>query len=416
MSEQRNGPTVSHAADIADHYDVVVAGARCAGAATGMLLARSGLRVLVVDPQRPGSDTLSTHALMRDAVSRLARWNLLQPVVVAGTPPVRRTTFVYGDATGSEERIDIDIAARDGIDALYAPRRTVLDPVLQEGARTHGADVRLGWSVTGVIRRAGTVEGAELSSTDGRHASVRADLVIGADGIRSRVARLVGARTTLRAEHAAATIYAYVPNPGLDGYLWAYRPGVSVGVIPTNDDRACVFTSMPPARFEAERAGGLAGLHRRLLSECVPELAARLERRPGEPTTHRAFPGLPGFIRDGHGPGWALVGDAGYFRDPLTAHGITDALREAELLADAVLSGEAGALARWSGERAERVRAFLQVTDRIASFAWSLDEIRELHLTLSREMRTLATTYMRSALQVTSTAPSSDFAVGHFDT
>lgn len=402
--------------EIRNRYDVVIAGARCAGAATGMLLARSGLRVLVVDPQRPGSDTLSTHALMRDAVSQLARWDLLEPIVAADTPPVRRTTFLYGNASGPEERIDIDIASRGGIDALYAPRRTVLDPTLQEGARAHGADVHLGWAVTGIIRRSGTVVGAELSSVDGRHTSVRADLVIGADGIRSRVARLVGARTTLRAEHAAATIYAYLPDPGLEGYVWAYRPGVSVGAIPTNGGQACVFTSMPPARFEAERAGGLTGLHRRLLEECVPELAARLHRTPSGPAAHRAFPGVPGFIREGHGPGWALVGDAGYFRDPLTAHGITDALREAELLADAVLAGAPGALARWSEDRVERVRTFLEVTDHIASFAWSMDEIRELHLTLSRAMRTLAESYMRSADQVTSTAPSSDFAVGHFET
>ncbi len=408
--------TADDGTPIADRYDVVVAGARCAGAATGMLLARSGLRVLVVDPQRPGSDTLSTHALMRDAVSQLTRWDLLRPVVAAGTPPVRRTTFVYGDVPGSEERIDIDIAARGGIDALYAPRRTVLDPALQEGARAHGADVRLGWSVTGVVRRSGAVVGADLSSVDGRRTSVRADLVIGADGIRSRVARLVGARTTFQAEHAAATVYAYLPDPGLEGYVWAYRPGVSVGAIPTNGNQACVFTSMPPARFATERAGGLADLHRRLLEECVPELAGRLHRTTSEPTAHRAFPGVPGFIREGHGPGWALVGDAGYFRDPLTAHGITDAFREAELLAEAVLSDEARALTRWSEERLERVRTFLEVTDRIASFAWSMDEIRELHLTLSREMRTLAKSYMRSAVQVTSTAPSSDFAVGHFDT
>jgi menaquinone-9 beta-reductase len=416
MTETPREPNTGHGTEIANRYDVIVAGARCAGAATAMLLARRGLRVLVVDPQRPGSDTLSTHALMRDAVSQLTRWNLLRPLVAAGTPPVRRTTFVYGGEAGSEERVDIDIAPRDGIDALYAPRRTVLDPVLQEGARAHGADVRLGWAVTGVVRRSGVVVGAEISSADGRHASVGADLVIGADGIHSRVARLVGARTTLRAEHAAATIYAYLPDPGLGGYLWAYRPGVSVGAIPTNGNRACVFTSMPPARFEAERARGLAALHGRILAECVPGLAHRMDRTPGEPTTPRAFAGVPGFVREGHGPGWALVGDAGYFRDPITAHGITDALRESELLADAILSTEAGALARWSEGRSERVRGFLEVTDRIASLAWSMDEIRELHLALSREMRLLAKSYMRSAVHVTSTAPSRDFAVGHFDT
>ena len=110
------------------HYDAVIVGARAAGAATAMLLARAGLRVLVVDRSRYGADTLSTHALMRGGVLQLHRWGLLDRVVDAGTPPIRHTTFHY--ATTSI----ITIKPSHGVDALYAPRRTLLDPVLVDAA------------------------------------------------------------------------------------------------------------------------------------------------------------------------------------------------------------------------------------------------------------------------------------------
>src|SRR6266852_5453545 len=111
-------------------YDVVVVGARAAGASTAMLLARSGQRVLLIDRQPYGSDTLSTHALMRGGVLALHRWGLLDRVIAAGTPPVRRTIFRYGD-----EEVAVDIRRQDGVDALYAPRRTVIDPILVDAAR-----------------------------------------------------------------------------------------------------------------------------------------------------------------------------------------------------------------------------------------------------------------------------------------
>jgi len=97
----------------ATKYDVVVVGARCAGAATAMLLAREGRRVLLVDRGRYGSDTLSTHALMRGAVVQLHRWNILPAVIASGTTPVRRATFYYGD-----ESVAVPIASRDGIEAI----------------------------------------------------------------------------------------------------------------------------------------------------------------------------------------------------------------------------------------------------------------------------------------------------------
>ena len=170
------------------HYDVVIAGARCAGAATALLLARQGARVLVLDKSRYGTDTLSTHALMRGAVVQLHRWGVLPRVVEAGTPPVRSTTFHLRDAVTT-----IKIKPKHGVDALYAPRRTVLDTILADAARSAGADVRFGTSVTGLRRdRAGRVTGI-TGRAGATRLEVSADLVVGADGRRSAVARWVGA-------------------------------------------------------------------------------------------------------------------------------------------------------------------------------------------------------------------------------
>src|SRR5215471_6268556 len=138
-SPVRHGLELAMDEELKSHYDAVVVGARCAGAATALLLARRGLSVLVVDRDRRGADTLSTLALMRAGVLQLHRWNLLDQVRAAGAPPIRSTSFVYGD-----EEITIPIKPRDGVDALYAPRRTVLDPVLADAAAAAGADVRFG--------------------------------------------------------------------------------------------------------------------------------------------------------------------------------------------------------------------------------------------------------------------------------
>ncbi len=132
---------------LAQRYDAVVVGARCAGAATGMLLARAGARVLIVDREAPGMDTLSTHALMRGAVMQLHRWGLLERIRAAGTPPVRRSRFVYG-----AEGVELAIKPSHGVDALCAPRRTVLDPVLADGAAEAGAELRWGVSAHELLR------------------------------------------------------------------------------------------------------------------------------------------------------------------------------------------------------------------------------------------------------------------------
>ena len=364
-----------------DRYDVVIAGARCAGASTAMLLARQGMRVLVVDPTGPGSDTLSTHALMRGAVLQLHRWGVLDAVRAAGTPAIRKTTFHY-----DSEPIEVSIKEQDGVEALYAPRRTVVDAILCDAALAAGAEVVHGYSVVYLLGAPeGPIRGVKITGADQNVIDVAADLVIGADGVRSRVARILEAEFDYTVLHTTASIYGYRKDLGWEGFHWLYNIGGAVGSIPTNDGDTCVFASLPPTRFEEERTNGLDALYHAVLSEVSPELARSVNASEASGKL-RAFAGTTGFLRRASGPGWALVGDAGYFKDPITAHGITDALRDAELLARAVADGGEGALAGYQETRDGLVKGLLDVTDHIASFEWDLDEAKEDHLVLSREM------------------------------
>ncbi len=362
-------------------YDAVVVGARCAGASTAMLLARQGLRVLVVDSGLYGTDTLSTHALMRGAVLQLHRWGILDGLKAAGTPPVRKTWFHYGD-----EVIEIPIKPADGIDALYAPRRTVLDTLLVDAARSAGAEVVYQTRLVDLIRSSDDrVAGVVLLDFSGQKREIKAGIVIGADGLRSTVARLVAAEACATGRNAAATVFAYWSDVEIEGYHWLFRPGVATGAIPTNDGLTCVFAAVPEQRFRKEIAGDVAAGYHRLLAEFAPELASAIAGRRREGNL-RGFPGQLGFLRRCGGPGWALVGDAGYFRDPLIAHGITDAFRDAEFLARAILKSPEGALADYQSARDDLSLNLFRLSDDIASFEWTFQELKEKHLDMSKEM------------------------------
>ncbi|MGD9998231.1 MAG: NAD(P)/FAD-dependent oxidoreductase [Ilumatobacteraceae bacterium] len=365
-----------------DTYDVIVVGARVAGAATAMLLARAGLRVVVLDHAAPGSDALSTHALMRAGVLQLSRWGLLKDIVAAGTPPVRRTTFQYGG-----ERIVISIKPTVGVDALYAPRRTLLDPLIVRAAEEAGAAVHHRTSVIGLIRRDGRVIGVRATTVDGSMIELRAPLVVGADGIRSSVASLTGAAVVRSGTSTSATTYGYFHGLETDGYEWNFEPDACSGVIPTNDGAACVFVGATPARI----GRGGVGLIHEIIAESAPELSERLARAT-PPAGARTWAGQPGFVRRAWGPGWALVGDAGYFKDPLSAHGLTDALRDAELVARAVTSGFGRqavldtALAEYESLRDRLSLPLFDVVERIAAQQWSTAEIGSLLMELSSAM------------------------------
>jgi putative flavoprotein involved in K+ transport len=362
-------------------YDAVIIGARCAGAATAMLLARQGLKVLAVDRSRHGSDTLSTHALMRGAVIQLHRWGLLDKVRATGTPPVSTTTFHY-----REKCVAVAIKPREGVDALYAPRRTVLDPILADAAVEAGAEILRGPRIVDLIHTAGEqVRGVVIEDKPGHFRQIHANIVIGADGISSTVARLVHARPYLEAGQATGIVYGYWEGLELSGYNWYFRPGVTAGAIATNGG-SCVFAGIPQNRFRNEIRFGLDDGYFRVLREAAPDLAASLAacRQTG---AFRGYAGHPGFLRQSWGPGWALVGDAAYFKDPITAHGITDALRDAELLARAVAVGTTKALADYQRIRDGLSLELFRITNAVASLDWELEDLEQLHKDMSDEMK-----------------------------
>jgi 2-polyprenyl-6-methoxyphenol hydroxylase-like FAD-dependent oxidoreductase len=343
-----------------------------------MLLAQRGLDVLVVDRTARGSDTLSTHALMRGGVNQLHRWGLLPRVVDAGTPAIRRTSFRYGDDT-----LTIDITGDPGQDALYAPRRTVLDPIIADAAVDAGAELLYETRLDTIRTDSrGRVDAVEITRPDGTRSLVHTDLLIGADGLQSTVARRLQVPITRQGRASSASIYKYLAGADLprNENMWLYQPGLAAGVVPTNDGQHCVFVTMPPGRFRAEARGAIEPTFDRLLSRIAPDVAAATEGRSQDGAT-RSFPGRPGQFRRPFGPGWALVGDAGYFKDPGAAHGISDALRDAELLADAVVDSDFG---RYEELRNSLSAPLFELLEELAALDWDFDRLKQIHIGMSK--------------------------------
>jgi flavin-dependent dehydrogenase len=366
---------------LGSHYDAVIIGARCAGAATALLLARSGAKVLALDRQAYGSDTMSTHALMRGAVVQLDRWGLIPSVVAAGTPAIRSTTFHYAD-----EAIRVDIKPDHGVDCLFAPRRTVLDPLLVDAAREAGAEVRHGVALSELqFASSGRVIGAVLRDAGGACMTVRSGIVVGADGRQSTVAQLVNAKTYVERFNASGIVFGYYEDLNRNGLHWHFAKDAAAGVIPTNSGH-CVFAAVPTTQFHATFRGDVMRGFLQVLGSTCPELRADIDRATLVGRL-RGFGGATSYLRQCHGAGWALVGDAGYFKDPLTAHGITDALRDAQLLSRAIVYGGTRALEAYQCERDTLSLPFMRITDAIASFSWDLDEVKQLHAELSAVMK-----------------------------
>jgi flavin-dependent dehydrogenase len=259
--------------------------------------------------------------------------------------------------------------------------------VLVDAAWEAGAEVRHHHTVTALRHdEAGRVTGVVALDETGREYAIAAGLVVGADGVGSTVARLAGARVQEEARHAATCLFGYFPGLPDTGTHWHYAPGAGAGCIPTNAGRHVVFVSVPQARFRAELRGDRLAALRRVLREDFPDLAATLgDALPDGDLL--AFAGRKGFLRQAAGAGWALIGDAGYFKDPITAHGITDALRDAALLAEAAAEGSPGAFARFAARRDDLSLPLFRVTDEIAGYVWTLEEAKALHLDLNSAMK-----------------------------
>ena len=357
-------------------YDAIVVGARCAGSPTAMLLARAGHRVLLVDRAGFPSDTLSTHYIHQPGVARLRRWGLLDRVVATGCPPARRMTFDVGPFALSGAP-----TPADGADAAYAPRRYLLDQILLEAASAAGAEVRERFSVGELLIEDGRVTGIRGRQAGGATVTERAAIVIGADGMRSRVARAVGAPTYHERPGRTCAYYTYWSGVPLDGAELYPRDGRMVIAGPTNDGRTIVTVFWPRAEFHRVRAD----IERSFLEAVAlaPSLAERL--RAGRRAERFYGTGeLPFFFRRPFGPGWALVGDAGYHKDPLTAQGIGDAFRDAELLAGAIDEGLRGhrplddALADYERRRNEAALPLYDFTYELAGLEPPAPEMQAL--------------------------------------
>jgi flavin-dependent dehydrogenase len=229
--------------------------------------------------------------------------------------------------------------------------------------------------------------------------SVRADLTVGADGVGSLVAREAGARILSQGRAASALLYRYVADVPSQGYVWGYGDGAAAGLIPTNAGETCVFVSTTPAGMRALRREGADAAFESLL-DAVPAALADVVRAGGARGRLHGWRGMPGYVRRPSGPGWALVGDAGYFRDPITTHGITDALRDAELLSRAALRGFGGgsaeaAMAQYDDARVRLSQALAEVTESVCRYDWDADRIRTLlrrvSAAMSDEMEQLST-------------------------
>jgi flavin-dependent dehydrogenase len=352
-------------------HGVVVVGGRVAGSATAMLLARLGHDVVVLDQASFPSDTVSTHSIARSGVVQLRRWGLLDEVLDSGAPAIRQVTFNAGGESTSRT-----IKEKAGVDFLVAPRRYVLDTILATAAEHAGADVRPGVTVTGVERDdRGRVVGVLGHDRAGAPINIGAHYLIGGDGLGSRVAGLVGAAINEVRPAGGAAQYAYYAGIPWSGIEFFVAERSFAGVFPTHGGQACIWVCTPSADAKAirRRTGSRVEAFGQLLERSAPELAERL--RHGRRTSPvQGMLRQPNQLRQAFGPGWALVGDAGYYRDAITAYGISDAFRDTELLAaalDQALDGdgdETTALAAYQQQRDQALREIFEITCRLAAY------------------------------------------------
>ena len=352
----------------AEHADVVVVGARCAGSAVATALARAGRRVVALDRVAFPADTISTHLLWPGGVAELQALGALERVLELGAPPLPLALAGAGEIT-----VRGDYTPVDGIDYALCVRRTGLDAALVETARAAGAEVRERARVTGLVSDRGRVCGVRWRDGEGRERELRAPLVVGADGRRSTVARLVAAERPKRARASGrACFYAYWEDARPEWRTTAaqWREGSELGTAFPCDGGLLLVLLQPPATRAGEFRADLANAYERT-AVAIPGLAERL-RGSRRASKVRAATDIASYFRRSTGPGWALPGDAGHFKDPVTAQGIRDALRYGRTLGEAVASvlddarALDNALARWERERDDDCLEVYQWTNEVA--------------------------------------------------
>jgi 2-polyprenyl-6-methoxyphenol hydroxylase-like FAD-dependent oxidoreductase len=331
-----------------------------------MLLARKGYKVLAVDRATFPSDTMSTHQVQITGGVLLKRWGLLDKVLATGCPPARRVKMDMGPLA-----IRGTYPALEGVDFVHSPRRTLLDKILVDAAVEAGAEVREGFSVDEILTEDGRVTGIRGRGRGGATVTEKARIVVGADGRHSLVAGAVQPATYNERPPLTCAYYTYFADLPLEGGEMYPRERRAIGAWPTNDGLTMIYTAWPIEEFHRYRAD-IEGNFLKTVG-LVPSLAERVHAaRRAERFMGTAD--LPNFYRKPYGPGWALVGDAGYHKDPITGLGISDAFRDADLLAEAIDAGFSGrkpldgALAGYEQARNTASKPRYNITLQLASF------------------------------------------------
>ena len=348
-------------------YDAIIVGARCAGSPTAMLLSRKGYRVLLLDKASFPSDIISTHVIWPHGAELLDRWGLLDRLAATGCPPIAvNMTFDLGPFALKGGVTDTN-GARGG----FCPRRTVLDKLLVDAAVESGAELREEFTVEELVWDGNRVAGIKGHGRNGTMFDERARVVIGADGAHSLVAKAVGA-TEYDTLPAVATYY-YSYYSGFDAEdveQYVGTPYQGAAVFPTNDGLTLIAVVWPSEKFKEIRADIEGNVHK-VHNVAAPSVADRLKRSKRE-EKWVGTAGVANYFRKPYGPGWALVGDAGYQKDPITAQGISDAFIDAEHLTEALDAGfterraSGEALAEYQSSRDERVKPLYHFTYELA--------------------------------------------------
>ena len=346
-------------------YDAIIVGARCAGAPTAMLLARKGHRVLLVDKATFPSDTVSTHVIWPHGAEVLDRWGLLTRLAATGCPPVGlKMTFDVGPFALKGGVFDAN-QGRGG----FCPRRTILDKLLVDAAVESGVELREGFGVDELLWDEGRVAGIKGHGRSGTAIVEHARIVIGADGVHSMVAKEVAAPEYDTIPPLATYYYSYYSGFDIEDVEQHIRDYDGAGCFPTHGGLTLIVTVWSSSKFKEVRAD-IEGSVRKVQAS-MPSVADRLSRaRREEKWVGTA--GVPNYFRQPYGPGWALVGDAGYIKDPITAQGISDAFIDAEHLSNALHDAFSGgrpldeALAGYQTARDQRVKPLYDFTCALA--------------------------------------------------
>jgi flavin-dependent dehydrogenase len=346
-------------------YDAIIVGARCAGSPTARLLAGKGYKVLLVDRSTFPSDTISTHLIWQPGIAHLKRWGLLDRVIDTNCPPQPKFAFDFGDFALTGQPPPFDGAAE-----CCMPRRKYLDKILVDAAVEAGAELREEFTVQELTTDGDRITGIRGRAKGGSVVSEKARIVIGADGMRSVVARAVQAPEYNARPPMTCWYYSYWSGVSIETPTFYPRDWRSFGGMPTNDGLVCVVVGWTNGEFHEFR-NDIEGNFMKTL-DLSPDFTERVRQgKREEQFIGRAD--LPNFFRRPYGAGWALVGDAGYHKDPVTAQGITDAFHSAEFLAEAVDAGLSGrqpieeALATYEMRRNEQLLPMYEYTCQFAT-------------------------------------------------